>query len=30
MELDFAGLLIILPPPRAKRNKISPRNVADS
>ena len=24
MELDFAGLLILLPPPRAKRNKISP------
>ena len=28
MELDFAGLLSFLPSPRAKRNKISPRNVA--
>ena len=26
MELDFAGLLILLPPPLAKRNKISPPN----
>ena len=26
MELDFAGLLILLPPPRAKQNKISPPN----
>ena len=26
MELDFAGLLILLPPPRAKRNRISPPN----
>ena len=28
MHLDFAGLLILLPPPRAKRNKISPPNKA--
>ena len=26
MELDFAGHLILLPPPRAKQNKISPPN----
>ena len=26
MELDFAGLLILLPPPRAKQSKISPPN----
>ena len=26
MELDFTGQLILLPPPRAKRNKISPPN----